>query len=258
MQRSPFYANRIFDSKYDLSNLPTYSNSIVNIDKILDKSTGKITYKERKKTDNLYSLNDGSVRDLVKDTIDEKTNNVEKNVTKNVVNEISTIAPQVNSSMAFAGYLQEFIKNSNKDREYVFSPYLTRLMKYTNSKVYENAELLDTKSGFLLQVTSVQAFISGLIKNNAIPIEIGLRFRFLCKVNQKGKVLQIDTPFLQLEPTESPIFEFSNFPITKQLPDSDSILYAVVPSVVVRYDDEKTVDLDLSIRTRVSFRFEKV
>ena len=110
MQRSPFYANRIFDSKYDLSNLPTYSNSIVNIDKILDKSTGKITYKERKKTDNLYSLNDGSVRDLVKDTIDEKTNNVEKNVTKTW----SMKYPQLRLKSIHQWHLPGTFKNSLK------------------------------------------------------------------------------------------------------------------------------------------------
>jgi hypothetical protein len=108
MQRSPFYANRMFDSKYNVSALPTFSNSILNIDKLIDKETGKILYKERKPQDNLYTLNDGSVKDYVKESVLEKTNKVEETVTKNVVNEIVTIAPHAQTSMNFSGYLQFF------------------------------------------------------------------------------------------------------------------------------------------------------
>lgn len=258
MQRSPFYANRMFDSKYNVSALPTFSNSIINIDKLFDKETGKVLYKERRPQENLYTLNDGSVKNLVKDSVQEKTDKVEEIVTKNVVNEIATIAPHAQTSMNFSGYLQEFIKNSSKDREYIFSPYFSKLMKYSNTKVYENAELLETKKNFTLEVQTIKLFVSGGVKNNTVPVQLFLRYRFLCKVEGKGKVLQVDTPMLEISPTDHPVLEFYEYDITKQLPDSQSILYAAVPSVVVRYDEDSTCDVDLSIKTRISFRYEKV
>lgn len=222
MYSSPFFANRMFDSKYSLSTLPTYSHHNFELSKQVDKTTGKITYHTEEPT------------------VEETTKIIET-----PVKDIFT--------MSSNGYIQEFLKGSKSPRDYIFGLFHPQILRYNNNKVYENSKLLPYTENYYIKLDCIRYQITGTIKNNELPIEIKIRSRFLTKKDEKGNTIINETESIVINPTENPLLLMDSLPVQKIIPDSNELLYSFVPSLLILSENDPMVDVDLCIKLFYQF-----
>ena len=226
MYSSPFYANRMFDSKYSLSTLPTYSHHNFQLSKQVNKETGKITYQT------------------------EEEEPVIVPVSKPI-----TLPKNDTFTISYNGYIQEFLKGSKSGKDYIFGLFHPQIVRYSNNKLYENSKLLPYNLNFFTRLDSIRYQISGTIKNNEVPIEIKIRTRFLTKKEDKGKTVINETEPIIFENSLQPILLMDSINVQKVIPDSDQHLFSFVPSLLIFSENEPMVDVDLCIKLSYQFSF---
>ena len=174
MYSSPFYANRMFDSKYSLSTLPTYSHHNFQLSKQVNKETGKITYQT------------------------EEEEPVIVPVSKPI-----TLPKNDTFTISYNGYIQEFLKGSKSGKDYIFGLFHPQIVRYSNNKLYENSKLLPYNLNFFTRLDSIRYQIF-TIKNNEVSIEIKSGLVFDKK--DKGKTVINETEPIIFENSLQPFF----------------------------------------------------
>jgi hypothetical protein len=266
MQSSPYYSNRIFDGKYNLTNIPKYSNN--NSPKIVTKTdsiTGKTTYSVASESDrssettNNSIMNKQSVTDkYVKYLVDENSATNIKTMKDSILNELISKHPTPFTT-EFNSYIQEFIKPRTSGKEFIFSIFNPKLTKLSNSKIFENSKIIQFIEGYYIKLNYMNITVNGT-SNNTTPLKIDFKLTFLTldkDLNTKT-TYTVHASHIYIRPKSidtNSSFVMENIPLNIFLPNSNQSIYNFVPSFSISNDEGLTLDMDMTFKTLFNFSY---
>lgn len=268
MQSSPYYSNRIFDGKYNLTNIPKYKkNDSTKIISQTDSVTGKTTYSVVSENDKRSQVINSTLMDkpsmtqkYVKHLIDENSVTNLEIMKKKILNELISENPSPFVT-EFNSYIQEFIKPNTHNKEFIFSVFNPKLTKMSNAKVFENSKIIQHINGFHIKLNFMNITINGT-SNNTTPLKIFFKITFLTlgkQLNNKD-TFTIQTKPIYISPKSvetNTVFMLENVPLDICLPNSDKLIYNFVPSFSISNEESLTLDMDMTFKTLFNFSYHK-
>lgn len=283
MQSSPYHANKLFDGKFNLLNVPKSSkNCAWKLVKDVDEKTGSFVYKlVNNEIDNKLihtKLNLMKEAENVKETDDTSSiiDNVEKPSESLLSQEgkinypvIEEVKPNtiMKENILISEYLLEnssqltvdFSTFRAKYRNYIFSCFENNILKVNSKdipKLLEHSRILDYRKGYLTKVDQVIISIHGDCENNFDNLYTLFSFKFLKKKDERNEIYYYNTNKLEVKNNEGKLFQQFVGNIDSYLPTSESNIFNYIPNVQFFNENNSMSPMNLIIK--IMLKIQKV
>lgn len=278
MQSSPYHANKLFDGKFNLLNVPKSSkNCAWKLVKDVDEKTGSFVYKlVNNEIDNKLihtKLNLMKEAENIKDdiSITEEIEKPEETLLENKMNYpvIEEVKPEtiMKENVLISEYLLENSSQLNVDfstfrakyRNYIFSCFENNIVKVNSKdipKLLEHSRILDYRKGYLTKIDQVIISIHGECENNFDNLYTLFSFKFLKKKEERNEIYYYNTNKLEVKNKEGKLFQQFVGNIDSYLPTSESNIFNYIPNVQFFNENNSMSPMNLIIK--IMLKIQKV
>ena len=273
MQSSPYHANKLFDGKFNLLNVPKSSkNCAWKLVKDVDEKTGSFVYKlvnneiDNKLIHTKLNLMKEAEKDDISITEEPKETLVENKMNYPVIEEVKpeTIMKE---NVLISEYLLENSSQLNVDfstfrakyRNYIFSCFENNIVKVNSKdipKLLEHSRILDYRKGYLTKIDQVIISIHGECENNFDNLYTLFSFKFLKKKEERNEIYYYNTNKLEVKNKEGKLFQQFVGNIDSYLPTSESNIFNYIPNV--QFFNENNSMSPMNIIIKIMLKIQKV